>query len=292
MSQVFIGCIPNYVTEEMLKEKFEDHGTMEKFFYMPDKVFTDRGWAFITYADETEAAVAIAMMHGQKAWNNTPRELQVKYANEKITELEGTVFDPNWCPIESVTPWEELRTEDQKSYYYNHLTEETVWERPEIMNQRPSVGPPVHPTTQVSGQITGPPGANLFVYGIPTGWQDYDLNMRFKEFGQMIAAKIYVDPTTQMSKGFGFVSYTKLEAATKAIEVMHGIDVGENRFLRVSIKKGEENENPDAVAVVAAKVLQMPKNGPLMPINHGVAGQKAIGLDGALNAISSCYNKF
>merc|ERR1719396_32980 len=33
---------------------------------MQDKVGTDRGWAFVTYEDETEAAVAVAMFNGQQ----------------------------------------------------------------------------------------------------------------------------------------------------------------------------------------------------------------------------------
>jgi len=295
-AKLFVGCIPNYVTEEMLKDKFEEHGTLEKFIYIPDKVFTDRGWAFITYSDETEAACAIAMLHDSKPWTErAPRNLQVKFANEKITDLKDTAFDSKWLPQQSVHPWEELRTEDDppKVYYYDHITEETVWEQPHIMIQRPLVGVAIQPVapTVTPTVTTGPPGANLFVYGIPSTWTDEELSTRFKEFGNLVAAKIYVDPATMCSKGFGFVSYSTLPAATKAIEVMHGFEVDDGKLLRVSIKKGEENENPEAVAVVSKKILQMPRNGPLMPVNYGVPGQRAQGLDGALNAISACYNK-
>eukprot|EP00397_Hematodinium_sp_SG-2012_P060494 GEMP01078870.1.p1 GENE.GEMP01078870.1~~GEMP01078870.1.p1 ORF type:complete len:301 (+),score=65.21 GEMP01078870.1:123-1025(+) len=296
-SKLFVGCIPNYVTDEMLKEKFAENGEISEFFYMRDQILTDKGWAFITYADDTEAGLAIAMLHGHKAFGGQPRELQVKLASEKITELAGTAFDPKWAPTEAITPWEELRTEDTppKAYYYNHITEETVWERPAIMNERPVVAAGgVLGASQGTSAVTGPPGANLFIYGIPAAWTDFDLQAKFKDFGQMLAAKIYIDPNTQLSKGFGFVSYTTLGAATTAIEHMHGHDLGEGKYLRVSIKKGEENENPDAIAMVAQKALQMPRGSlaGLASLTPGAGGANAPhGLDAALNAISACYNK-
>lgn len=294
-AKLFVGCIPNYVTEQMLREKFAEHGQIQKLVYMPDRVLTDRGWAFITYEDETEAAVAIALLHDSKPFSEKcPRNMQVKFASEKITDLKGTAFDPAYQPTETVHTWTEHKTDDNppKVYYHNTVTEETVWEQPFIMTQKPHVGVSASVPTAANPAVTsGPPGANLFVYGIPSSWTDDDLHTRFKEFGTLVASKIYIDPTTMCSKGFGFVSYTTLESATQAIEVMHGFEVEDGKLLRVSIKKGEENENPEAVAVVSKKLLQMPRNGPLAPLNYGVPGQKATGLDGALNAISACYNK-
>jgi len=294
-AKLFVGCIPNYVTEQMLREKFAEHGQIQKLIYMSDRVLTDRGWAFITYEDETEAAVAIALLHDSKPWSEKcPRALQVKFASEKITDLKGTAFDPAYVQNETVHTWTEHKTDDTppKVYYHNTYTEETVWEQPYIMSQKPHTGVSASIPAAVNSTVTsGPPGANLFVYGIPSAWTDEDLHTRFKEFGTLVASKIYIDPTTMCSKGFGFVSYTTLDSATKAIEVMHGFEVEDGKLLRVSIKKGEENENPEAVAVVSKKLLQMPRNGPLAPLNYGVPGQKAQGLDGALNAISACYNK-
>jgi len=296
--RLFVGCIPNYVTDDMLREKFAENGDLTEVVYMRDQVLTDKGWAFITFADETEATLAIAMLHGQKAFPPQPRELQVKLSSEKVLELSGTAFDSSWQPLEAISPWEEMRTEDvpPKAYFYNHITGETVWERPPIMSERPLVAQG-GVLGQGLGSGSGPSGANLFICGIPNGWNDYDLQTRFREFGHMIAGKIYIDPNTNLSKGFGFVSYTTIIAATKAIEAMHGADVGEGRFLRVSVKKGEEADNPDAIAVVARKALQMPRNSlaGLQSLTPGIpgAGFHGVprGLDAALNAISACYNK-
>merc|ERR1712151_724291 len=86
-------------------------GTVKEFFYMKDSVGTDRGWAFVTYEDETEAAVAVAMFNGQQIFPGSARPLHCKFANEKITKLDGTVFE---APTKAVTPWQEYTTPEGK----------------------------------------------------------------------------------------------------------------------------------------------------------------------------------
>merc|ERR1711920_182673 len=91
-------------------------------------------------------------------------------------------------------------------------------------------------------------GANIFVFHIPINWTDEDFNAHFSPFGQIVSAKIHVDPVTKASKGFGFVSYATPQAATMAIKGMNGFDTKQGKCLKVTIKKGEEQYNPDAVA--------------------------------------------
>mmetsp|Transcript_8045 Transcript_8045/g.8880 ORF Transcript_8045/g.8880 Transcript_8045/m.8880 type:complete len:117 (+) Transcript_8045:55-405(+) len=70
----------------------------------------------------------------------------------------------------------------------------------------------------------GPPGANIFVFHVPINWTDDDFNAHFSPFGQIVQAKIHVDPVTKASKGFGFCSYATTQAATMAIKGMNGFD--------------------------------------------------------------------
>uniref|UniRef100_A0A6U9D166 Uncharacterized protein n=1 Tax=Zooxanthella nutricula TaxID=1333877 RepID=A0A6U9D166_9DINO len=258
-SKVFLGCIPNHVDEEALKGECEKQGTVKEFFYMQDKVGTDRGWAFVTYEDETEAAVAVAMFNGQEIFAGSARPLHCKFANEKITKIEGTVFE---APTKAVTPWQEFTTPEGKPYYFNSVTKETRWEKPAELGgggAANAVGAAASSSGANAGALAlaaaaannagavGPMGANIFVFHIPINWTDEDFNAHFSPFGQIVSAKIHVDPVTKASKGFGFVSYAAPQAATMAIKGMNGFDTKQGKFLKVTIKKGEEQYNPDAV---------------------------------------------
>ncbi|KAK7392364.1 hypothetical protein VNO78_20800 [Psophocarpus tetragonolobus] len=87
-----------------------------------------------------------------------------------------------------------------------------------------------------SGQIEGPPGANLFIYHIPQDYGDQELATAFQQFGRVLSAKIFVDKATGVSKCFGFVSYDTPEAAEAAISTMNGYQLG-GKKLKVQLKR-------------------------------------------------------
>lgn len=55
----------------------------------------------------------------------------------------------------------------------------------------------------ISSQAQGPPGANLFIYHLPTHYTDGDLLTLFSPFGQILSVKVFLDKMTMVSKGFG-----------------------------------------------------------------------------------------
>jgi hypothetical protein len=85
-------------------------------------------------------------------------------------------------------------------------------------------------------QETGPPGANIFVYYLPYDLTNADLYTIFEPYGVILSAKVFVEPRTQLSKGFGFVSYAAPEHAESAILSLNGFRIG-NKTLKVQLKK-------------------------------------------------------
>lgn len=62
---------------------------------------------------------------------------------------------------------------------------------------------------------------NLFVSNLPIEINEEQLRAMFEPFGQVVSTKIMVDPTSQTSRGIGFVKFTTPAAATTAIENMN-----------------------------------------------------------------------
>lgn len=49
----------------------------------------------------------------------------------------------------------------------------------------------------------GPPNSTLFIYHLPQHIREYDLTQLFSPFGTILGVKIFYEPTTLQSKGFG-----------------------------------------------------------------------------------------
>ncbi len=94
-------------------------------------------------------------------------------------------------------------------------------------------------------QETGPAGANIFVYYLPYDLTNADLYTIFESYGVILSAKVFVEPRTQLSKGFGFVSYASPSHATAAISNLNGFRIG-NKTLKVQLKKEFYREGGDA----------------------------------------------
>ena len=96
------------------------------------------------------------------------------------------------------------------------------------------------------GSRIGPSGANVFVYHIPSDMDDEGLQKLFSPFGMILSTKVkevltsylqvYRDKATKESRGFGFVSFSTVVEAEKAIQQMNGYLIN-GKHLKVQKKK-------------------------------------------------------
>ncbi|XP_075693934.1 CUGBP Elav-like family member 1 isoform X5 [Rhinoderma darwinii] len=91
--------------------------------------------------------------------------------------------------------------------------------------------------------LTGPEGANLFIYHLPQEFGDQDILQMFMPFGNVVSAKVFIDKQTNLSKCFGFVSYDNPVSAQAAIQSMNGFQIGMKR-LKVQLKRSKNDSKP------------------------------------------------
>lgn len=79
----------------------------------------------------------------------------------------------------------------------------------------------------------------LYVGSLPYSITEEQLKDVFVPYGAVVSVRIVTDKFTGKSKGFGFVEMETQDAAQKAIDSVHGSDVG-GRTLVVNIAHPEQ----------------------------------------------------
>ena len=79
----------------------------------------------------------------------------------------------------------------------------------------------------------------LYVGSLPYSLTEEQLKDVFVPYGTVVSVRIVTDKFTGKSKGFGFVEMETQEAAQKAIEAVHGSEVG-GRTLVVNVAHPEQ----------------------------------------------------
>lgn len=79
----------------------------------------------------------------------------------------------------------------------------------------------------------------LYVGSLPYSLTEEQLKDVFAPYGTVVSVRIVTDKFTGKSKGFGFVEMETQESAQKAIEALHGSEVG-GRTLVVNVAHPEQ----------------------------------------------------
>lgn len=79
----------------------------------------------------------------------------------------------------------------------------------------------------------------LFIGNLPFQVTDFDLTDLFKQYGDVVSAKVVVDRMTGRSKGFGFVEMNAEDSAKQAVEALNGTDL-KGRPINVSYARSQE----------------------------------------------------
>ncbi|MFM1769671.1 MAG: hypothetical protein RJA22_2200 [Verrucomicrobiota bacterium] len=83
----------------------------------------------------------------------------------------------------------------------------------------------------------------LFVGNLSYNTTENDLQDAFAAHGTVLEANLMVDRMTGRPRGFGFVTMSNQDEAQKAIDAMHGKDLG-GRALTVNIARPREDRPP------------------------------------------------
>jgi len=101
-------------------------------------------------------------------------------------------------------------------------------------------------------------GANVYVKNLDDNVNDEKLNQEFSRFGPIISARVMTDEKGN-SKGFGFVSFSNAEDASRAINEMNGVIFG-TKPLYASLAQRKDVRRSQLAALHQQKLSMIPMN--------------------------------
>ncbi|KAL4497275.1 hypothetical protein ABPG72_011210 [Tetrahymena utriculariae] len=264
--KLFIGSLPKSCTEQNIKDIFEFFGEIEELHLMKDNQQNTRQ-AFLKFKQKEKAHLAIRNLNSQVYINDSENPIEVRFAKkyvklEKPNPTPAPKPDPVPAPQQINKVYFKYYTEENEPYYFHPLLNTSSFDKPgpgslildidgnqEYIdnNPRPTRNDPVviNDRKDVYGKKHGPPGANLFIFHLPNDYRDSDLEKLFKEYGEVISARVNTRPDGT-SKGFGFISYNHPSQAEAAITALNGLQI-KNKRLKVEIKKEGMDNNGNMI---------------------------------------------
>eukprot|EP00917_Polyrhabdina_sp_WS-2016_P028583 GHVP01060930.1.p1 GENE.GHVP01060930.1~~GHVP01060930.1.p1 ORF type:complete len:463 (+),score=78.17 GHVP01060930.1:33-1421(+) len=242
-AKLFVGSLPRDITEEQITDIFQPYGKLDEIYIMKNPTTGEgRGCAFVKFQYKEEAFNAIGRLNGSLTLPGSTKTIEVRFAEYKKPKggnqgSDGDGSDSRYHHLilsQNLNPrqaglWKEYFTPQNRPYYHNEETQVTQWERPSDFDSFYGRNAPV----------AGPAGANVYIFHVPNSWTAENLFLNFGGFGKILSARVAVDPQTSLNKGYGFVSFSDVQSAARAVHAMNGW-TEDNKKLKVSIKQHEE----------------------------------------------------
>ncbi|KAK9055871.1 hypothetical protein SSX86_026958 [Deinandra increscens subsp. villosa] len=160
-NKVFVGSLNKHASSAEIAEIFSPYGCVEDVFTILDDQRRSRGMAFITFSNKAMATDAINGLNGKYTMKGCDHPLVVRFADPKkprflenrslysphFSDPMAQISLPNSSQMSSVSStsvptcmeredppdceWSEHICPDGNVYYYNCVTCESLWEKPE-----------------------------------------------------------------------------------------------------------------------------------------------------------------
>ncbi|KAI3800890.1 hypothetical protein L1987_28989 [Smallanthus sonchifolius] len=160
-NKVFVCFLNKHASRAEIAEIFSPYGCVEEVYLIHDDPRRIRGMGFITFSDKVMAADAINGLNGKYQMKGCDQPLVVRFADPKKPKIwenrSSPYFSdpvaqtslPNSSQMSSVSSncsmptcmdmegppdceWSEHICPDGNEYYYNCVTCESLWEKPEV----------------------------------------------------------------------------------------------------------------------------------------------------------------
>lgn len=126
-------------------------------------------------------------------------------------------------PVVSVFMPRDKITGDHSGYgFVEFRTESDAEYALKVINFIKMFNKPIKVTKSSTEQKSNDIGANIFIGNLDISIDEKKLIDTFSSFGPIVSARIMRDPSSGVSKGFGFISFDSFEASDAAISTMNG----------------------------------------------------------------------
>lgn len=269
--KIYVAKLPRTVDEDELADMFRKFGVVEEAKILKDPVGVSKGCGFVSMTKYTAVKRAIAGLHGSTSLAGAQFPLVVKRVeteqekNSRKSKAILPVFTATSAGL-TMAPQAAPSTGYGGQAYYNQAYYSNLAPQAQqgasmgyygaagyqqagqqvgggysAMGGGTAMGMGAGPGLGGGGAggnriVSGPPGANLFVYHVPPSFADHDLFTLFSAYGNVIGAKVIIDLATGASKGFGFVNFDSAQSAQRAIAQTNGMQVTGGKRLKVEVK--------------------------------------------------------
>uniref|UniRef100_A0A1I7ZJJ3 RRM domain-containing protein n=2 Tax=Steinernema glaseri TaxID=37863 RepID=A0A1I7ZJJ3_9BILA len=194
---MFVGQIPRTWTENDCTTFFQQYGRVHQVFLLRDKDSQQsKGCGFVTYFHKRDALTAQSKLHNAVTIDGMHNPIQMRPAGEKGNRHN------NSGPAS---------TSNMNSGHF----------------PSPAAPEPLARLAECS---------HIFVGNLPPSFTDEQLLETFQNFGVVLWANVRREKPSNVSRRFGFVTFTNRDDAERAIQAMNGVRISD-KGLCVEFKK-------------------------------------------------------